>query len=45
MPYDASKMQDWQIAEAAEQGMPSPRQWQEKLGRQKDEIIPIGRRA
>jgi len=45
MPYDASKMQDWQIAEAAEQKMPNPRQWQEKLGLQQDEVIPMGRLA
>ena len=24
MAYDATKMQDWQISEAAEQGMPVP---------------------
>ncbi len=45
MAYDASKMKDWQIAEAAEQNMPSPRQWQEKLGLQEDEVIPMGRLA
>ena len=32
MAYDATKMQDWQISEAAEPGMPSPREWQERLG-------------
>ena len=43
MAYDATKMKDWQIAEAAEANMPTPDEWQEKLGLQKDEIIPFGR--
>ncbi|MBM4449675.1 MAG: formate--tetrahydrofolate ligase [Chloroflexi bacterium] len=43
MPYDAVKMKDWQISEAAEENMPTPEQWGEKLGLQKDEIIPYGR--
>jgi formate--tetrahydrofolate ligase len=38
-------MQDWQISEAAEPGMPSPREWQERLGLQQDEMIPMGRLA
>ena len=29
MAYDATKMKDWQIAEAAEENMPSPDEWQE----------------
>jgi len=41
--YDATKMTDWQIAEAAEENMPTPDEWREKLGLQKDEIIPFGR--
>jgi formate--tetrahydrofolate ligase len=45
MPYDATKMADWQISEAAEKKMPSPEQWREKLGLQKDEILPMGRLA
>ncbi len=45
MPYDATKMPDWQISEAAERQMPSPREWQERLGLQQDEVIPIGRLA
>jgi formate--tetrahydrofolate ligase len=36
-------MQDWQISEAAEANMPSPDEWREKLGLQKDEVIPYGR--
>ncbi|RJQ39146.1 MAG: formate--tetrahydrofolate ligase [Dehalococcoidia bacterium] len=43
MAYDAVKMADWQIAEAAEGGMPAPDQWREKLGLQKEEILPYGR--
>jgi methylenetetrahydrofolate dehydrogenase (NADP+)/methenyltetrahydrofolate cyclohydrolase/formyltetrahydrofolate synthetase len=41
--YDAVKMKDWQISEAAEENMPTPDQWREKLNLQKDEIIPFGR--
>jgi len=36
-------MKDWQIAEAAEPNMPTPDEWREKLGLEKDEIIPHGR--
>jgi methylenetetrahydrofolate dehydrogenase (NADP+)/methenyltetrahydrofolate cyclohydrolase/formyltetrahydrofolate synthetase len=43
MPYDAVKMKDWQISEAAEKNMPTPDEWREKLALQKDEIIPYGR--
>lgn len=43
MPYDATKMKDFEIAEAAEANMPTPDQWREKLGLQKDEVIPYGR--
>jgi methylenetetrahydrofolate dehydrogenase (NADP+)/methenyltetrahydrofolate cyclohydrolase/formyltetrahydrofolate synthetase len=43
MAYDAVKMKDWQISEAAEKSMPTPDEWREKLGLQKDEIIPYGR--
>ncbi len=45
MPYDATKMADWQISEAAEVNMPTPEQWGEKLGLKKDEILPMGRLA
>jgi len=41
--YDAVKMKDWQISEAAEENMPTPDEWREKLKLQKDEIIPYGR--
>ncbi len=43
MAYDATKMKDWEISEAAEANMPSPDEWRERLGLQKDEIIPQGR--
>jgi methylenetetrahydrofolate dehydrogenase (NADP+)/methenyltetrahydrofolate cyclohydrolase/formyltetrahydrofolate synthetase len=43
MAYDATKMKDWQIAEAAEENMPGYDEWQERLGLQKDEVIPYGR--
>jgi methylenetetrahydrofolate dehydrogenase (NADP+)/methenyltetrahydrofolate cyclohydrolase/formyltetrahydrofolate synthetase len=43
MAYDATKMKDWQIAEAAEENMPTPDDWREKLNLQKDEIIPFGK--
>jgi formate--tetrahydrofolate ligase len=41
--YDATKLKDWQISEAAEENMPTPDKWRERLGLQKDEIIPYGR--
>jgi len=41
--YDAVKMKDWQIAEAAEENMPTPEEWREKLNLEKDEVIPFGR--
>ncbi|MCS6903705.1 MAG: formate--tetrahydrofolate ligase, partial [Candidatus Bipolaricaulota bacterium] len=43
MPYDPTKLQDWQIAELAEPKMPLPEEWRERLGLKKDEIIPYGR--
>jgi methylenetetrahydrofolate dehydrogenase (NADP+)/methenyltetrahydrofolate cyclohydrolase/formyltetrahydrofolate synthetase len=45
MAYDAVKMQDWQISEAAEKKMPTPEQWREKMGLKKEELIPYGRLA
>jgi formate--tetrahydrofolate ligase len=42
---DPTKYQDWQIAEAAEQNMPTPQEWQEKLGLEKDEMLAYGRIA
>ncbi|MGD2126673.1 MAG: formate--tetrahydrofolate ligase [Desulfobacteraceae bacterium] len=43
MAYDAVKMKDWQISDAAEKNMPTPDGWRERLGLKKDEIIPFGR--
>ena len=43
MPYDATKMKEWQIAEAAEAKMPTPDEWRDKLGLKKDEVLPYGR--
>jgi formate--tetrahydrofolate ligase len=45
MPYDAVKMKDWQISEAAEKNMPTPDEWREKMGLKKDELMPYGRLA
>jgi formate--tetrahydrofolate ligase len=36
-------MKDFEIAEAAEQNMPTPDEWREKLDLQKDEVITYGR--
>ena len=43
MAYDATKLKDWQISEAAEENMPTPHEWRERLNLQKDEIIPFGK--
>ena len=43
MPYDATKMADWQISEEAEKNMPMPDEWREKLGLEKDEMLAMGR--
>ncbi|MDP6647216.1 MAG: formate--tetrahydrofolate ligase [Dehalococcoidales bacterium] len=43
MPYDVSKMADWQIAEAAEEKMPTPEEWRVKLGLKTDEILAYGK--
>ena len=45
MAYDAVKMQDWQISEEAEKNMPAPEEWREKLGLEKEEMLPMGRLA
>jgi len=41
--YDATKLKDWQISEAAEENMPAPDEWRERLNLQKEEVIPYGR--
>jgi len=43
MPYDAVKMADWQISEAAEEHLKSIWDFQKELGLEKDEVIPYGR--
>jgi len=43
MSYDATKLADWQISEESEKNMPTPEQWRDKLGLQKDEMLPMGR--
>ena len=43
MPYDATKLADWEISEAAEPNMPRPEHWREQLGLDRDEVIPMGR--
>ena len=43
MSFDATKLADWQISEEAEKNMPTPEEWREKLGLQKDEMLPMGR--
>ncbi|HLE82382.1 MAG TPA: formate--tetrahydrofolate ligase, partial [Dehalococcoidia bacterium] len=41
--YDPTKMQDWEIGAAAEENLPTLDEARERLGLQKDEIIPYGR--
>ena len=43
MVLDPTKYQDWQISEEAEKNMPTPDEWREKLGLEKEEVIPYGR--
>jgi len=45
MAYDATKMKDWQISEAAEKNMPAHEEWVEKLALEKGEYLPMGRLA
>ena len=45
MKLDPTKMQDWQIAEAAEQSMKPLMQLGGELGLREDEIIPMGRQV
>lgn len=40
---DPRKLADWQIAEIAEENMPTIEEWRERLGLQKDEVIPMGK--
>lgn len=43
MAYDATKLADWQIAEEAEKDMPTPEEWRDRMGLEKDELVPYGR--
>ncbi|OEU46757.1 MAG: formate--tetrahydrofolate ligase [Desulfobacterales bacterium S3730MH5] len=43
MVLDPTKYADWQISEEAEKDMPTPDEWREKLGLEKDEVIPYAR--
>ncbi|WP_366923319.1 formate--tetrahydrofolate ligase [Metallumcola ferriviriculae] len=43
MPFDPTKLKDWQIAEEAEKSLPTNEDWIERLGLEKDELIPMGR--
>jgi len=45
MPYDATKMADWQISEAAERHMKPISQLQEEMGLKNEEVLPYGRIA
>jgi len=45
MAYNAVEMADWQISEAAEANMPTPDEWREKLGLEKQEVLAMGRLA
>ncbi|WDN90287.1 formate--tetrahydrofolate ligase [Desulfosarcina sp. BuS5] len=45
MAYNAVEMADWQISEEAEKNMPMPDEWLEKLGLEKEEMLPMGRLA
>src|SRR5512136_570257 len=40
---DPRKLADWQIGDIAEENMPTPEQWRDKLELKKDEIIPMGK--
>jgi formyltetrahydrofolate synthetase len=44
MKLDPTKMKDWQIAEAAEEGMKPVSQLAEEFGLKEDELIPMGRK-
>ncbi len=43
MPYDPTKMADWQISEAAEEDMKSIWRLGDELGLEKEEILPYGK--
>lgn len=43
MPQELDALEGWRTAETLERGMPGPDEWREKLGLERDEIIPMGR--
>ncbi|MHC4124274.1 MAG: formate--tetrahydrofolate ligase [Planctomycetota bacterium] len=43
MKLDPTKLEDWQIAEAAEQNMKPVKQLADELGLKEDELLPMGR--
>jgi methylenetetrahydrofolate dehydrogenase (NADP+) / methenyltetrahydrofolate cyclohydrolase / formyltetrahydrofolate synthetase len=43
MAHDATRMADWQIAQAVEKTMPMPDEWRDRLGLQKEEILAMGK--
>ncbi len=43
MKLDATKMEDWQIAEAAEKEMKPVRRLADEMGLKEDELLPMGR--
>ncbi|MBN1932584.1 MAG: formate--tetrahydrofolate ligase [Desulfobacterales bacterium] len=45
MAYNPLEMADWQISEAAEEKMPTPDEWQNKMGLKNGEVLPMGRLA
>ena len=45
MAFNAVELKDWQISEEAEKNMPLPEEWQEKLGLEREEMLPMGRLA
>ena len=45
MMLDTTALADWEIAEAAEKGMPTPSEWRDRLGLRDGEVIPMGRVA
>jgi len=45
MAYDPHSMQDWQIAEAAEENMPDHARMRDMLDLKPDELLPMGRLA
>ncbi|MBW1742988.1 MAG: formate--tetrahydrofolate ligase [Deltaproteobacteria bacterium] len=45
MALDPTKYKDWEISEEAEKNMPMPDEWREKLGLEKEEVLPMGRLA